>query len=127
VPDGKWFLEDGDPRDRIVTTSCEGAPADRRSREDGAPRHKRSDGKVGEDMGSFRVTREARSTPILWQLSSRKVSKSRRWIELEESGGEGGIATIVVEQEVRVGERQYVSSFQRRFPIRRNRHCLRGS
>ena len=44
-------------------------------------------------MGSFRVTREARSTPILWQLSSRKVSKSRRWIELEESGGEGGIRT----------------------------------
>ena len=29
------------------------------------------------------------------------------------NGGEGGIATVVVEREVRVGERWYVSCFQR--------------
>src|SRR6266478_741077 len=42
------------------------------------------------------------------------------------SGGEGGIVSVVVEREVRVGERWYVSCFQRLLSIRRNRQCLCG-
>ena len=43
-----------------------------------------------------------------------------------QNGGEGGIATVVVEREVRVGERWYVSCLQRVFTISRNRQCLCG-
>jgi hypothetical protein len=39
----------------------------------------------------------------------------------------GGIATVVVDEEVRIGERWFVSCFQRRLSIRRNRQCLCGS
>ncbi len=39
----------------------------------------------------------------------------------------GGIATVVVKREVTVGERWYVSRFQRCFAIERNRQCLCGS
>ena len=43
------------------------------------------------------------------------------------SGGEGGIVVAVVEGQVTVGERWYVSCFQRGFTIRGNRQCLCGS
>ena len=45
-------------------------------------------------------------------------------MQLGEIWRRGGIRTVVVEWEVRVGERWYVSCFQRVFTIRKNRECL---
>jgi hypothetical protein len=52
--------------------------------------------------------------------------KSLHYQPLIFSGGEGGIATVVVEGEVRVGQRWYVSCFQRTVSIWRNRQYLCG-
>jgi hypothetical protein len=50
-------------------------------------------------------------------------NESLRWMQ-REIWRRGGIATVVAEREVRMGERWYVSCFQRGFTIRRNRQCL---
>jgi hypothetical protein len=50
---------------------------------------------------------------------TRKIARKKVCIinHLLFSGGEGGIVSVVVEREVRVGERWYVSCFQRGFLI----------
>jgi hypothetical protein len=99
---------------------------DEHLREDSEYRRGEGDEDPGNDVCNYCATGEARKFANYVEVflaGSLQVSTLDR---VREIWRRGGIATVVVEREVRVVERWYASCFQCRFSIRRNRQRLCG-